>query len=156
MRPVHRFRELPLFWRVFLANAAVLAIATALLALAPVQVSVPITFGELLVLLAGLLLMLAANVVFLRRTLRPLRALTTTMADINLLAPGLRVDVGETGSDTRQLAAAFNSMLDRLEAERRESAPMALAVQEGERGRRRTRRRLQSRPPRPGGPAGRS
>jgi len=135
MRPVHRFRELPLFWRVFLANAAVLVIATALLALAPVQVSVPITFGELLVLLAGLLVMLAANVVFLRRTLGPLRTLTATMADINLLAPGLRVDVGETGSDTRQLAAAFNSMLDRLEAERRESAQMALAVQEGERQR---------------------
>jgi two-component system, NarL family, sensor histidine kinase UhpB len=79
--------------------------------------------------------MLLVNVVFLRRTLRPLHALTQTMGDVNLLAPGRRVDVGEAGSDTRQLASAFNAMLERLEAERRESAEMALAVQEGERQR---------------------
>jgi two-component system sensor histidine kinase UhpB len=130
-----RFRALPLFWRVFLANAAVLVAATLALALAPVKVSVPITLGELVVLLAGLLAMLLVNVVFLRRTLRPLHTLTETMADVNLLAPGRRVDVGEAGRDTRQLAAAFNSMLERLEAERRESAEMALMVQEGERQR---------------------
>jgi two-component system sensor histidine kinase UhpB len=130
-----RFRALPLFWRVFLANAAVLVAATLALALAPVRVSVPITVGELVVLLAGLLAMLLVNVVFLRRTLRPLRALTETMADVNLLVPGRRVDVGEAGRDTRQLAAAFNSMLERLEAERRQSAEMALTVQEGERQR---------------------
>jgi two-component system sensor histidine kinase UhpB len=129
------FRALPLFWRVFMANATVLVAATLALALAPVKVSVPITLGELVVLLAGLLAMLLVNVVFLRRTLRPLRALTETMADVNLLVPGRRVDVGEAGRDTRQLAAAFNSMLERLEAERRESAEMALAVQEGERRR---------------------
>ena len=53
MSMAHRFRALPLFWRVFLANAAVLVAATLLLALAPVRVSVPITLGELAVLLAG-------------------------------------------------------------------------------------------------------
>jgi two-component system, NarL family, sensor histidine kinase UhpB len=135
MNVMHRFRQLPLFWRVFLANAAVLVAATLVLAVAPVKVSVPITFNELLVLLAGLLAMLLLNVVFLRRTLRPLRALTETMGHVDLLAPGRRVEIGDSGGDARQLAAAFNDMLDRLETERRESASMALTVQEGERRR---------------------
>jgi two-component system, NarL family, sensor histidine kinase UhpB len=132
---LHRFRELPLFWRVFLANAAVLAGATLTLALAPIRVSVPITLSELAVLLAGLLAVLALDVVFLRQTLRPLRALTDTMADVDLLTPGRRVELGEAGGDARRLAAGFNAMLERLEAERRESTGMALAVQEGERRR---------------------
>jgi two-component system sensor histidine kinase UhpB len=129
------FRALPLFWRVFLANAAVLVAATLALAVAPVKVSVPVTFNELVVLLAGLLLMLVLNVVFLRRTLRPLRALTDTMDHVDLLTPGRRVEIPEAGSDVRRLAAAFNAMLGRLESERRESAGMALTVQEGERQR---------------------
>jgi two-component system, NarL family, sensor histidine kinase UhpB len=135
MSMAHRFRALPLFWRVFLANAAVLVAATLLLALAPVKVSVPVTLGELVVLLAGLLVMLFLNVVFLRRTLRPLRVLTDTMGHVDLLAPGRRVEISEAGSDVRRLAAAFNAMLERLEQERRESAGMALTVQEGERQR---------------------
>ena len=57
------------------------------------------------------------------------------MAHVDLLVPGRRVDVGDAGGDARRLAAAFNAMLERLEAERRESAGMALAVQEGERQR---------------------
>lgn len=130
-----RFRALPLFWRVFLANAAVLVGATLVLALAPIKVSVPVTFNELLVLLTGLLLMLALNLVFLRRTLRPLRALTDTMGHVDPLLPGRRVEIPNAGSDVRRLAAAFNAMLERLETERRESAHMALTVQEGERQR---------------------
>ncbi len=129
------FERLPLFWRVFLVNAAVLVVATLVLALAPVRVSVPITFGELVVLLGGLLGMLMLNVVFLRRMLRPLRALTDAMAQVDLLAPGRRVEVGDAGRDTRRLAASFNAMLERLETERWESAEMALTVQEGERQR---------------------
>jgi two-component system, NarL family, sensor histidine kinase UhpB len=135
MNLLHRFRELPPFWRLFLANAAVLVVATLLLAVAPVRISVPITFHELVVLLAGLLGMLLLNVVFLRRTLRPLRALTETMGHVDLLAPGRRVEIGDAGGDARRLAAAFNAMLDRLETERRESAAMALTVQERERRR---------------------
>jgi two-component system, NarL family, sensor histidine kinase UhpB len=130
-----RFRALPLFWRVFLANAAVLVGATVVLALAPIRVSVPVTLDELLVLLAGLLLILVLNLVVLRRTLRPLRALTDTMDHVDPLVPGRRVDIPDAGSDVRRLAAAFNAMLARLETERRESARMALTVQEGERQR---------------------
>jgi two-component system, NarL family, sensor histidine kinase UhpB len=130
-----RLSRLSLFWRVFLANAAVLVSATVGLAVAPVTISVPITFSQLLVLLLGLLVMLTLNVVFLRRTLRPLRVLGDTMAHVDPLAPGRRVEVPGPGGDVRRLAAAFNAMLERLEAERRESARMALTVQEGERQR---------------------
>jgi two-component system sensor histidine kinase UhpB len=126
---------LSLFWRVFLANAAVLVLATLGLAIAPVRISVPITFSQLVVLLVGLLILLMLNVLFLRRTLRPLRVLGDTMGHVDLLAPGRRVDVPGSGGDVRRLGAAFNAMLERLEAERRESARMALTVQEGERQR---------------------
>jgi len=113
----------------------VLVGATLVLALAPIKVSVPITVGELLILLAGLLSMLVLNLVFLRHTLRPLRALTDTMGHVDPLTPGHRVEIPNAGSDVRRLAAAFNAMLGRLETERRESARMALTVQEGERQR---------------------
>jgi two-component system, NarL family, sensor histidine kinase UhpB len=135
MTALLRFRELPVFWRVFFANATVLVAATVALAAAPIKVSAPITFGELVVLLAGLLVMLVLNLAFLRSTLRPLRTLSDTMGHVDLLAPGRRVEVLDAGSDVRRLAAAFNAMLERLEDERRESARMALTVQEGERQR---------------------
>ena len=134
MTVLRRFHRLPVLWRVFIANAAVLVAATLALAVAPVTVSVPITFSQLMLLLAGLLGLLVVNLLFLQRTLRPLRALTDTMAHVDLLAPGRRVDVGE-GGDVRRLATAFNAMLERLEDERRESAAMALTVQEDERRR---------------------
>jgi two-component system sensor histidine kinase UhpB len=133
--PAPHARRLSLFWRVFLVNAAVLAGATLVLAVAPITVSVPIERTELLVLLGGLLLMLAFNLALLRRALSPLRSLTHTMAEVDPLDPGRRVAVPRADSDVRRLATAFNAMLGRLEHERRESARMALTVQEGERRR---------------------
>ena len=130
-----RFRSLPLFWRVFLVDAAILGTATLLLAIAPVTVSVPIAFDQLLILLVGFMTMLALNLVFLRHTLRPLRSLIDTMGRVDPLEPGRRVELPDAGSDVRRLAAAFNAMLGRLEAEQRASAQMALTVQEGERQR---------------------
>jgi len=126
---------LPLLWKVFLTNAAVLAIATLVLALAPVTVSVPIRLTELLVLLAGLAAMLAINLALLSRTLEPLRHLSDTMGHVDLLEPGHRVSIDGAGPDVQRLTAAFNTMIERLEEERRESAGMALTVQEGERQR---------------------
>jgi two-component system sensor histidine kinase UhpB len=57
------------------------------------------------------------------------------MRQIDPLSPGQRVSVDETDADGAALTAAFNDMLDRLEAERRDSARMALSVQEAERRR---------------------
>jgi two-component system sensor histidine kinase UhpB len=132
---MRRFRSLSVFWRVLLVDAAVFAVAFAMLAAGPVTVAYPVRAGQLLVLIGGLILMLAVTTILLQRTLRPLETLTQTMREIDPLAPGRRVDVGEAGADVTDLARAFNAMLDRLEQERRESGRRALSVQESERRR---------------------
>ena len=77
--------------------------------------------------------MLALNLLLLRRALAPLRELTAFARRIDLLEPGRRLEVGGGDSEAAELTAAFNEMLERLEAERRDSVGRALAAQEGER-----------------------
>ena len=126
--------SLPLFWRVFGTNAAVLVLAFLGLVFAPVTVSVPPHLNELTVLAIGLLLVLAVILLMLRSAIRPLDELAETMRRHDPLSPGLRARVdGEP--DVVALAATFNEMLERLESERRNSAHRALVVQEGERRR---------------------
>ena len=84
--------------------------------------------------MAGLLGLLALNLVLLRPAFRPLDHLVETMRQHDQLAPGTRVPV-EGGPVVTALAHAFNDMLDRLESERRESGRRALLVQEHERRR---------------------
>jgi two-component system, NarL family, sensor histidine kinase UhpB len=129
-----RLSSLPLFWQVFGTNALVLVLAFLGLVFAPVTVSVPPHATELVVLAAGLLVMLAINLVLLRRAFMPLDHLADTMRRHDPLSPGRRVQV-EGGPVVAALAKTFNEMLDRLEFERRDSARRALLVQEGERRR---------------------
>jgi len=129
-----RVVALPLFWRVFAANASVLLLAFCGLVFAPVTVSVPVGAEELVILAAGLVALLAANVVLLRPAFAPLEDLAETMRDHDPLTPGVRADVTGDASVVA-LAQTFNDMLDRLEAERRDSARQALTVQEAERRR---------------------
>ena len=129
-----RLTSLPLFWRVFGTNAAVLVLAFLGLVLAPVTVSVPPTSSELLALVLGLGAMLAVSLLLLRPAFRPLDDLVSTMVRHDPLSPGKRARV-YGGPKVATLALAFNEMLDRLESERRESARRALLVQERERGR---------------------
>ncbi|RKQ93062.1 histidine kinase/DNA gyrase B/HSP90-like ATPase [Solirubrobacter pauli] len=134
VRVVRRISSLPLFWRVFAANASVLVLAFAGLVFAPITVSVPVGASELLVLALGLVALLAANLVLLRPAFSPLDELAETMRKHDPLAPGARA--GTSGDpDVAALARTFNDMLDRLESERRESARQALLVQEAERQR---------------------
>jgi two-component system, NarL family, sensor histidine kinase UhpB len=127
-----RLTAVPLFWRVFAANALALTLATAALVFAPVTVSVPVTFTELVVLLVGLATLLALNLALLRPAFRSFAELANTMRRHDPLSPGARARVdGEP--DVAALARAFNEMLDRLESERRESARVALRVLEDER-----------------------
>jgi two-component system sensor histidine kinase UhpB len=135
MKLLARFRALPVLWRVFLVDAVVLVVAVILLASGPVTVSDPVHIREVAALAGGLALMLVVTLVLFRRTLRPLEKLTETMRRIDPLSPGRRVVVEDAGADVAALATAFNDMLDRLETERRESARMALSVQEAERRR---------------------
>ena len=79
--------------------------------------------------------MLLANLFLLRRALSPLRRLTDLMHRVDPLRPGERIPVYTHDAELMELTQAFNDMLERLEAERRESTGRAVAAQEGERRR---------------------
>ncbi|MEU1056348.1 HAMP domain-containing sensor histidine kinase [Streptomyces sp. NPDC005876] len=122
-----------LFWRIFSLNAAGLVVATALL-LGPVTVSTPVLPHEALILLAGLVVLLAGNAVVLRLGLVPLKRLGRAMATADLLRPGARPTVAGP-AEAAELIATYNTMLDRLQAERAAGAARALHAQERERHR---------------------
>jgi two-component system sensor histidine kinase UhpB len=125
--------SMTLFWRVFGLNAAVLVIAVAVLAVSPATVSDRPRFNEVLVLTLGVAVVLALNLMFMRRVFGPLERLTAVMRRIDPLAPGERVEVDHPAAEVAELSEAFNDMLERLERERRESGRRALAAQENER-----------------------
>ncbi|WP_078968419.1 MULTISPECIES: HAMP domain-containing sensor histidine kinase [unclassified Streptomyces] len=122
-----------LYWRLFLLNAAILVVAVLLL-FGPVTVSTPVLVGEAFVLVAGLVSMLVANAFLLRVGLAPLQRLTRVMRAADLLRPGRRAEVEGRG-EIAELTRTFNTMLDRLEAERAASSARVLSAQEAERRR---------------------
>jgi two-component system sensor histidine kinase UhpB len=127
-----RFAKLPLLWRVFAINAALLVAATLLLVVARDRVHTALGFVEGVDVAAGLIVMLAANLVLVRRTVRPIERLAQRMPAVDLLQPGQRL-AEQGGPEVAQLVRGFNQMLERLEEERRESARRALRAQEDER-----------------------
>jgi two-component system sensor histidine kinase UhpB len=124
-----------LAWRVVLLNSAVMLVASLALALGPATVSTPVHSRELLVLLAGVVATMGANVVLVRHAFGPLRHLTSLMHTVDPLAPGTRLQASGAAREVQELADAFNDMLERLENERRESARRAVRAQEAERRR---------------------
>ena len=131
---LYRFSRLPLLWRVFAINAALLVVATLLLALTPVTIHASLALIEGVDLAVALAVMLAANLLLLRHTLAPINRLVERMRTVDLLRPGQRL-VEPGGAEVTELVRAFNQMLERLEAERRESGRRALQAQEAERRR---------------------
>ncbi|HEU4974846.1 MAG TPA: histidine kinase [Baekduia sp.] len=91
--------------------------------------------GRAPALAGGMAVMAAANAIIIGRATTPLARLTRLMDEIDPMHPGQRIPVARQESEVTLLAAAFNDMLDRLEAERRESAMRALTEREGERRR---------------------
>ncbi|MFC4941937.1 histidine kinase [Pseudonocardia sp. GCM10023141] len=132
--PAHRTPARALFRRLVLINGTVFTIGTLVLAISPATVSSPLLPTELPVLTIGLALILTANTLLLRRSLAPLRALTTLMERVDLLRSRDRLPDRGNG-DLTHLIETFNAMLDRLEAERNASSAHALAAQESERRR---------------------
>jgi two-component system, NarL family, sensor histidine kinase UhpB len=127
-------RRLSLLWWVFLANGAVLVVALLLLTFSPITIDAPIETEQFLLLLAGFVVMLALNLVLLRRVLSPLSKLTEAMSSVDPERPGRRLsDVDPRSAEGEALSDAFNAMLDRLESARHEAARTALAAQEAER-----------------------
>jgi two-component system sensor histidine kinase UhpB len=131
LRP--RYRRL--FWRIFAANAVVLAGASvmAVLILSPGSLSEPVALRELGILAAALVVMVLANLVVTRRLVAPLEQLVRVMREVDLLRPGSRVSIGGAPSEATELAETFNAMLDRLETEREESMRRVIGAQEAER-----------------------
>jgi two-component system, NarL family, sensor histidine kinase UhpB len=123
-----------LFWRVFVTNGALLVVAAVVLGVSPITVSWPIALTEAVVLTLGLIAMLVANIVLLRPAFQPLERLARRMGEVDLLRPGQRFAVAGRG-EILALVEAFNQMLERLEAERRDSGRRAVAAQEAERKR---------------------
>jgi two-component system, NarL family, sensor histidine kinase UhpB len=125
-------RPLPLYWRVFAVNAALLTAIAVVLIVAPITISTPIVLTEAAGILAGLLATIAVNAWLLRKAFSPLGRLVQRMETVDLLRPGQRLQVlrdDEIGSVVR----TFNRMLDRLESERQASGRRVLAAQEDER-----------------------
>lgn len=119
-----------------LLNSLVVLVASVALALSPATISSPVHPREALVLLAGVVVTLGTNLVLVRRAFGPLEHLTRLMHMVDPLVPGRRLRVDATTAiELRELADAFNEMLQRLEDERRESARRALRAQEAERRR---------------------
>jgi two-component system, NarL family, sensor histidine kinase UhpB len=129
-----RFSRLPLLWRVLAINATLLVLATLLLVLARGRIHASLAFVEGIDVAVGLAVMLAANFLLLRQTLRPIERLVERMGTVDLLRPGQRL-VERGGVEVVELVRVFNQMLDRLEAERRESGRRVLRAQEAERAR---------------------
>ena len=127
-------RELPLFWKVFLINGAVLAAALVALVLTPLSVSPEFVVSEAVVLALGLAAMLLTNAALLRSSLAPVDRVLREMATVDLRDPGTRLERPRSEPGGR-LVAGFNDMIDRLEQERRASNAKALAAQEAERDR---------------------
>ena len=128
------FNRLPLLWRVFAINAALLLVGTLVLALAPGRIHASLAVVESLDLAILLVVMLAANLLLLRPTLSPVDRLVERMRTVDLLRPGQRL-AEQGGPEVVEVVRVFNQMLDRLETERRESSGRVLAAQEAERRR---------------------
>ena len=123
-----------LFWRIFLPNAAVLMIAWAVLSFSPAALHSPFVAPlEFAAGLAGLIVIYVANVLVLRRELAPIGRLRGLMRTADPLRPGRRLPAVGDSAEVIELTEAFNSMLDRLERERRTSSSRALEAQEAER-----------------------
>jgi two-component system sensor histidine kinase UhpB len=123
-----------LYLRVVGVNAAILVVATALLVFTPATVSFPVAVDQGLILGAGLVALIAANAWLVRISFRGLEGLVQRMETLDLLQPRQRLP-SQGGRETRALIDGFNTMLERLEEERRRSARQAFSVLEGERRR---------------------
>lgn len=121
--------------RVLLVNVGVLLAAAVGLILTPATVSDPVAPEEVLVVAGGIVLLVLANLVLLRRAFAPLRRLAEVMAQVDYMHPGLRLPEHSHDPDMARLTQSFNDMLDHLESERVASFRRTTEAQEDERRR---------------------
>ncbi len=78
------------------------------------------------------LLILLTNILLLRASFRPLFNLLTTIREISKGKTDARAKLVSSDSEVGELAEAFNGMLDKLEAARREQTMLIIQAQEEE------------------------
>ena len=127
-----RLSRLPLLWRVFAINAALLLAGTLALAVLPERIHASVAVFEAFDAIVVLTVMLGANLLLLRATLAPLDRLIERMRTVDLLRPGQRLPE-QGGVETTAIVHVFNQMLDRLEQERSDSGRRAIEAREAER-----------------------
>ena len=126
--------RMSLFWRVFFVNAALLIAGVLVLALTPISISPEIRLIQAVVLAAGVVIVLVANLLLLRPLFAPLERLAHRMEELDVLRVLRPVPVRSPG-EIGALERAFNRMVERLEAERRQAGTRALQAREEERRR---------------------
>lgn len=126
--------RLTLSTRVILTNGVLFALGTALLAFSPATVSPEPVVSEVVVLVFGLSVMILANALLVRASLRPLDQL---LGDIAAARGSERAELLPVPdrAPAHDLAQAINDLLVRIEEGRRERDVAALAAQEAERAR---------------------
>ena len=130
-----RQRYIPLLYRVAGVNALLLAAAVAatILVLEPGRESSFRVESEGAAVIVALLFAVAVNVYLVRRLVGPVQSLTALARRVDLADHSERMPVSNPASEAGELASTFNEMLERLEAERRDSTGKVLAGQEAER-----------------------
>jgi two-component system sensor histidine kinase UhpB len=86
-------------------------------------------------LVLAALLGLFINVLLLRASFRPLYSLLFTIRAVSAGKTNERASISQSDAEISEIAQAFNRMLDRLEATRREQTKLILQAQEEERRR---------------------
>jgi HAMP domain-containing protein len=121
-------RYVPLLHRVAGINAVLViaAVAVTIVVLAPGKVSALALDEELIVVLVAVVLVVLTNVYLVRRVVGPLQALTAFVRQVDYSTLGQRMPGAEPTSEAGELALTFNQMLERLQAERRESTGRVL------------------------------
>jgi two-component system sensor histidine kinase UhpB len=130
-------RRVPLLWQLLAINAVLIGatVATAILTTHP-DVGTATGRAPVVVLGGGVIAVLLANLLLLRRRLHPLAQLIHAMEHVDLSShAGRSTAADESSVEVARLNAAFNRMLDRLETERRSGARAVLRAQEQERQR---------------------
>jgi two-component system sensor histidine kinase UhpB len=126
--------RISLFWRVFLVNAALLIAGVLVLALTPISISAEIRLIQAIVLAAGVVIVLVANLLLLRPLFAPLERLARRMEELDVLRAARPVPATSPG-EIGALERTFNRMIERLETERRQAGARALQAREEERQR---------------------
>jgi two-component system sensor histidine kinase UhpB len=128
-------RSRTLLTQVLAVNAALVALTAALAAmLTNPSLQDALTLPGLAALAISVLLVILLNSLLLRHRLEPFDRLVKTMHEIDLAKPGLRASVQRNSArEIKELTAGFNTMLERLEEERKAAGRAVVRAQEQER-----------------------